>query len=132
MINFMKKDKNEFEEIINSLKGKSSRLLFDIENLRRLDKRVEIINSKISEIENNFKILGYNTEHKTISSKTEETLKLIMQKNNGITVYQLCKIIKLSRNRCSEYLKKMEEEGIVTSSLTDRKKVYFIKRSKEN
>ena len=60
--------------------------------------------------------------------KTKEAIRLILQKYREMTPYQLSKLIKLSRTRCNEYLKQMEDDGLTISRTISRKKFYSLRQ----
>jgi len=62
-----------------------------------------------------------------VKLKKKEAIKLLLQKHGKLTSSMLSQLIGLSRTRCNEYLKELEEEGIVTSEIRDRKKYYMLK-----
>jgi response regulator of citrate/malate metabolism len=70
---------------------------------------------------------GIEIKPQTMTVKTKDVIKLILQKHQGLTSSELSKIIKLSRTRCNEYLKEMENEGILMSRINCRKKLYSLR-----
>lgn len=73
-----------------------------------------------------------NSREKTSPSvrkmKVKEMITLLLQQHGAISAPQLCELLNLSRTRCSEYLKELENKGILESELDCRKKIYRIRQ----
>src|SRR4030066_2469415 len=55
-------------------------------------------------------------------TRTRSAIKLILKKHSPLSSDQLCKLIGLSRTRCNEYLKELENSGAATTKIVERKK----------
>ncbi len=63
-----------------------------------------------------------------LKERTKTAIRIILKKHGKLTSNQLSKIIQLSRTRCSEYLKEMEEAKIVRGETIKRKKYYSVRK----
>jgi len=123
--------KNDLEEFladkIKQMDVQQARIALELEKLQGVDKKLREIDAKLKELERIVSAEGF-TLRNARSSKTKEAIRLILQKYGELTSVQLAKLIKLSRTRCNEYLKEMEEEGITTSFVKSRKKYYKLRQ----
>jgi len=85
------------------------------------------------EIKTQLKELGHKVEEisKKIDRKNNFDLKKIkgiifLLKDRELTSSEVGKVLKISRNRASEYLKKMELDSILKSRFIGKKKYYTI------
>jgi len=115
------------ESIIKRLDMQYAHLALEFEKIKLLNEKIEKLNSKIKEIEDMIS-RGIKFQSRSVSTKTKEAIKLILKKYGELTSEQLSKILKLSRTRCNEYLKEMEEEGITKSRIFCRKKFYSLRQ----
>ncbi len=99
-----------------------------LERLKKLNEKIDRIEAKLKGLDDMVSSGGMSLQPRTISVKTKEAIKLILQKYGKVTPSQLSKLIKLSRTRCNEYLKGMENEGIAISIIDCRKKFYSIRQ----
>ena len=75
------------------------------------------------------------TENKVISEKDLtivekkriEDIKLILEKNKQLTSSELNRLIGLSRTRCNEYFKQMEELGLVEGIDIGKERYYKLR-----
>lgn len=112
------------EETIRQIDVQRAQMAVELEKLRNLSDKIQKIDSKLREIESIISAGGYKLHTRSITSKTKEAIRMILQKHGELTSAQLSKLIKLSRTRCNEYLKEMEREGI-TSIRRECRKVYY-------
>lgn len=61
-----------------------------------------------------------------IEMKRIEKVAGLLQKHGKLTCTDLSKLLNLSRTRCNEYFKQMEELGMVKSAEEGRKKLYML------
>ncbi len=130
MIKSILKKKNNglsVEEVIKRLDMQYAQLALEFEKFKLLNEKIEKLNSKIVEIEEMIS-RGIKFQSRSVSTKTKEAIKIILKKYGELTSEQLSKILKLSRTRCNEYLKEMEEEGITKSRVFCRKKLYSLRQ----
>jgi len=124
--------KNEFNEFladkIRQMDIQQARIALELEKLEGVDKKLREMDAKLKELERIVSAEGFALQNRARSSKTKEAIRLILQKYGELTSVQLAKLIKLSRTRCNEYLKEMEEEGITTSFVKSRKKYYKLRQ----
>ena len=116
------------EEIVKRLDLQYTQIAYELEKLRNLSKKIQKIESRLKAIEELIKSDGIKIRPITPSTKTKETIKTLIKKYKMLTAAELGKLIKLSRNRCSEYLKSMEKEGILISRKKSRKKYYMLRQ----
>jgi response regulator of citrate/malate metabolism len=103
------------------------KMAYELERLRNLNRKVDTINTKIRAFEEVTSLNGLDIKPQTMSFKTKEAIKLILQKHKELTSSELSRLIKLSRTRCNEYLKEMENDQILSSKINCRKKLYFLR-----
>ncbi|MEM5829737.1 MAG: winged helix-turn-helix domain-containing protein [Candidatus Aenigmatarchaeota archaeon] len=103
-------------------------MAIEIEKLKNLGEKIKEIDTRLKEIEKVISVGGFRLRTNSVSSKTKEAIKMILQKYGELTPSQLSRLIKLSRTRCNEYLKEMEHEGITTSRIESRKKYYRLRQ----
>ena len=97
-----------------------------------LEERIKEMNFTLEEVAEKIDQLMFlyqsNSRQKTSPSvrkmKVKEMITLLLQQHGSVTAPQLCNMLNLSRTRCSEYLKDMENKGILESELNCRKKIY--------
>jgi Fic family protein len=126
-----KNNKNRLiQDIIRQLDLQRIQIALELENLRNLNKRLDDIVMRLTNIERLIEEKGISRvkQPTSVTNKTKELIKLILQKQGELTPIQLSKLIGLSRTRCNEYLKDMEREGIVTSRKIGRRKVYKLRQ----
>ena len=127
---FKNKDDEEttLQNIVKQLDMRYAQLSIEIERLKTLGEKIDKIETKLLSIDDTISSTGIKIQQRTISVKTKEAIRMILQKYREITPAQLSKLIKLSRTRCNEYLKQMEEEGIAMSRIDSRKKFYCLRQ----
>ena len=127
---FKNKDEEQenLQRIVKLLDMRYAQLAIEIERLKNLGQKIDRIESKLLAIDDTISSSGIKLQQRTISVKTKEAIRMILQKYNEITPAQLSKLIKLSRTRCNEYLKQMEDEGIMMSRVDSRKKFYSLRQ----
>jgi len=82
--------------------------------LKELDHRVETIEKKLKEKES------------TVTLRRKKQI-IFLLKNNKLTASQVAQQLNLSRARANQYLKRMEEEGILHGEFKGKKKFYKVK-----
>jgi len=102
-------------------------MAYELEKLRTVNRKIDTLNTKIRAFEEVASTNGFEIKPQTMSLKTKGAIKLILQKHKELTSSELSRLIKLSRTRCNEYLKEMENEGILMSKINCRKKLYSIR-----
>ncbi|MGC8993618.1 MAG: winged helix-turn-helix domain-containing protein, partial [Candidatus Aenigmatarchaeota archaeon] len=90
--------------------------------------KIENIEKKIETLEEYLKERGVDITPRPLSDKTKEVIKTLLRKYGSLNAQQVAKILNLSRTRSVEYLKQMEEEGILKSEWRSRKKYYFLRQ----
>lgn len=116
-------NQNAREMDINYIK-----MAYELERLRNLNRKIDTISSKMKAFEEAASTNGFEVKPMTMSTKTKDAIKLILKKYRELTSSELSKLIKLSRTRCNEYLKEMENEGILVSCINCRKKLYSLRQ----
>ncbi|MFH0929621.1 MAG: winged helix-turn-helix domain-containing protein [Candidatus Aenigmatarchaeota archaeon] len=126
------RSKNDEEEnlrkIVKLLDMRYAQMALEIERLKNLGQKIDRIEAKVLNIDDTISSTGIKLQQRTIAVKTKEAIKMILQKYNEITPSQLSQLIKLSRTRCNEYLKQMEDEGMMLSRVDSRKKFYSLRQ----
>ena len=123
-----KDEQKSIETLLKQLDLRYAQLAIEIERLKSLNQKIDRIESKLRGIDDVISDSGITLQRRTISVKTKEAIRMILQKYREITPSQLCKLIKLSRTRCNEYLKEMEDEGMAISRTISRKKFYSLRQ----
>jgi response regulator of citrate/malate metabolism len=103
-------------------------MVYELEKMKNLNRKIDTLNSKIKAFEEVASTSGIEIKPQTMTVKTKDAIKLILQKYSELTSSELSRIIKLSRTRCNEYLKIMENEGILKSRINCRKKLYSLRQ----
>ena len=127
---FKNKDEEQenLQRIVKLLDMRYAQLAIEIERLKNLGQKIDRIESKLLAIDDTISSTGIKLQQRTISVKTKDAIRMILQKYNEITPAQLSKLLKLSRTRCNEYLKQMEDEGTTMSRIDSRKKFYSLRQ----
>jgi response regulator of citrate/malate metabolism len=120
-------DKDSVSKNVREMDINYVKMAYELEKLRSVNRKIDTINTKIRAFEEVASENGLDIKPQTMSIKTKDAIKLILQKHNELTSSELGRLIKLSRTRCNEYLKEMENEGILTSKINCRKKMYFLR-----
>jgi biotin operon repressor len=127
---FKNKDEEQenLQRIVKLLDMRYAQLAIEIERLKNLGQKIDRIESKLMAIDDTISSTGIKLQQRTISVKTKDAIRMILQKYNEITPAQLSKLLKLSRTRCNEYLKQMEDEGATMSRIDSRRKFYSLRQ----
>ncbi|MHA1953437.1 MAG: winged helix-turn-helix transcriptional regulator [Candidatus Heimdallarchaeaceae archaeon] len=132
MIDSFFKKKSEEEKskelMIKQLDLRYAQVAIELERLKSLDKKIDRITERLKAIDSVIETEGVQIPSQTKSAKTIEAIKLILDKHGDMTSMDLSKLIKLSRTRCNEYLREMEDLGILVSKVNSRKKIYGIRQ----
>lgn len=129
MLKLLKKDKkDELEESISKQLGVQYIQIFKIlERMKELDGKIEQNQLLLKDLTNKYIKMNKEKNNIPLKEKTKMAIKLILKKHGKMTSDQLSKIIHLSRTRCSEYLKELEDEKVIEGEVINRKK-YFSTR----
>ena len=130
-ISFLKNKRDEkdlLSENVRDMDMNYVKMVYELEKLRSVNRRINTINTKIKAFEEMASTSGFDIKPQTMSLKTKDAIKVILQKHKELTSSELSRIIKLSRTRCNEYLKEMENEGILISRINCRKKLYSLRQ----
>lgn len=125
---FKRNEKDMLSETIRQMDVNYVKMVYELEKVRNLNRKIDTINSRIKAFEEVASTNGLEIKPQTMTVKTKDAIKLILQKHHELTSSELSRIIKLSRTRCNEYLKEMENEGILTSKINCRKKLYSLRQ----
>lgn len=97
---------------------------FMLSKLTDLDKKIEgMKHERYYELSKMKKMAGQK-EESIRKLKMKDMIKLLLEEHKKLTSSQLSKLINLSRNRCSEYLKEMEREGIMRGTKVRQQRFY--------
>ena len=121
-------EESSIETLMKQLDVRYAQLAIEIEKLKNLSQKIDKIEAKLRGIDEIVSTSGIKLQPRTISVRTKEAIRLILQKYKELTPSQLSKLINLSRTRCNEYLKQMEDEGITISRVESRKKFYTLRQ----
>jgi response regulator of citrate/malate metabolism len=120
-------DKDSVSKNVREMDINYVKMAYELEKLRSVNRKIDTINTKIRAFEEVASTNGLDIKPQTMSVKTKDAIRLILQKHTELTSSELSRVIKLSRTRCNEYLKELENEGILTSKINCRKKMYFLR-----
>jgi response regulator of citrate/malate metabolism len=121
-------EKDMLNETIRQMDVNYVKMIYELEKVRNLNRKIDTISSKIRAFEEVASTSGIEIKPQTMTVKTKDAIKLILQKHKELTSSELSRIIKLSRTRCNEYLKEMENDGILVSRINCRKKIYSLRQ----
>jgi response regulator of citrate/malate metabolism len=121
-------EKDVLSETIRQMDANYAKMIYELEKVRNLNHKIDTLNSKMRAFEEVASTSGIEIKPQTMTVKTKDAIKLILQKHQELTSSELSRIIKLSRTRCNEYLKDMENEGILVSRVNCRKKLYSLRQ----
>ena len=129
MIKLLKREKkNELDEAISKQLGVQYIQIFKIlEKMKELDEKIQENQLLLKDLSNKYVKLNKEKNNISLKEKTKVAIKLILKKYEKMTSDQLSKIIQLSRTRCSEYLKELEDEKLIKGEIINRKKYFSIK-----
>jgi biotin operon repressor len=119
---------NEISEMIKLIDSQLSMISMEIEKMKNLASKIENIEKKMAILEELIKEQGVEIKPRPVSEKTKEAIKTLLKKYGSLNAWQLGKLLNMSRTRCAEYLKQMEEEGILVSEWKSRKKYYSLRQ----
>lgn len=122
------KDNRSIEMMLKQMDMRYAQLAIELEKLKALNQKVERISDQLQGINSMMEDNGIDIQTPTKSTKTIDAIKLILQKHGEMTASELSGLIKLSRTRCNEYLKQMEDESILVSKTISRRKIYGIRQ----
>ena len=122
-----KSESDTLNETIRQMDANYVKMIYELERLRSLNRKIDKIDTKMKAFEEVASTNGIEIKPQTMTVKTKDAIRLILQKYKELTSSQLSTLIKLSRTRCNEYLKEMENEGILLSKINCRKKLYSIR-----
>ena len=127
---FRSKDdkKDESNGSIQRLDAQYARISMEFEKLKNLERKIDKLESKMREVKTMVEARPAVLPTNVRSSKTKEAIKIILRKRGEMTSTQLARLIKLSRTRCNEYLKELEQEGILDARVDSRKKLYSVRQ----
>lgn len=121
-------EKDVLSETIRQMDVNYVKMVYELEKVKNLNHKIDTLNSKMRAFEEVASTSGIEIKPQTMTVKTKDAIKLILQKHQELTSSELSRIIKLSRTRCNEYLKDMENEGILVSRVNCRKKLYSLRQ----
>lgn len=121
-------EKDVLSETIRQMDVNYVKMVYELEKVKNLNHKIDTLNSKMRAFEEVASTSGIEIKPQTMTVKTKDAIKLILQKHQELTSSELSRIIKLSRTRCNEYLKDMENEGILVSRINCRKKLYSLRQ----
>jgi len=99
--------------------------------IRDLEKKVEHVKrERITEFMELEKLTTKSMEkgESVRTLKIKSMIKSLLSEHEKLSCNELSKMIKLSRNRCNEYLKELERAGIVEGTRIRRKRFYSLIR----
>jgi len=131
-------------EILREVKEKVDRIDFRLRELeRKFDERVsekvlseskfaqdtagseDIVNKIVAEVKKVARpLIPHNEKITIVESKRIERIVSFLQEHKMLSSHQLAQMMGLSRTRCNEYFKQMENLGIVKGNDTGKEKFY--------
>lgn len=128
LFNSKKDEQKSLETLLKQLDLRYAQLAIEVESLKNLNQKIDRMEAKLRGIDDVISESGITLQRRTVSVKTKEAIRMILQKYREITPSQLSRLIKLSRTRCNEYLKQMEDDGMAISRTLSRKKFYSLRQ----
>ena len=127
MIKFFKGNKKtDLTEDVSKQLGIQYVQIFKIlERIQDLSEKVDKNQKLLREINKRY---ARKHERLSLKKRTKAAVRLILKKYGKMTSDDLSKVIHLSRTRCSEYLKELQQEKIVESEIVNRKKFFKLRR----
>ena len=127
---FKKKTEEEksIEQMLKQLDIKYATLAIELEKLKLLNQKIDRISDRLKDIDSVIEAEGIQISSQSKSAKTMEAIRLILDKHGDMTASELSHLIKLSRTRCNEYLREMEDIGVLVSRVNSRKKIYGLRQ----
>ena len=94
--------------------------------LREVEKKLENVRrERIHDLLEYQKLTSGKDKPESIRTlKVKGMIKSLLEEHRKLTLYDLMKMLNLSRTRCNEYLIEMERQGAVRSTTVRRKKFY--------
>lgn len=118
-----KKYLEELAIISSQINGKMNLFSNLSEKIDNLMLFLQKTNEKIDMI---LEILQKKSKISPVETKRKEEILSILKEKNALSVYKISNLMGLSRTRCNELLKSLEEEGMVESLRIGKKKIYRI------
>ncbi len=122
------RENKSIEVMLKQMDAKYSQFSFELEKLKSLNQKIDRISDRLKAIDSIIEADGIQIPSQTKSAKTMEAIKLILDKHGEMTASDLSSLIKLSRTRCNEYLREMEDIGVLVSKVNSLKKIYGIRQ----
>jgi len=119
---------SEISDLVKLIDSQLSMISIEIEKMKNLASKIENIEKKMAILEELIKEQGIEIKPRPVSEKTKEAIKTLLKKYGSLNAWQLGKLLNMSRTRCAEYLKQLEEEGILVSEWRSRKKYYSLRQ----
>jgi len=119
---------SEISDLVKLIDSQLSMISIEIEKMKNLTSKIENIEKKMAILEELIKEQGIEIKPRPVSEKTKEAIKTLLKKYGSLNAWQLGKLLNMSRTRCAEYLKQLEEEGILVSEWRSRKKYYSLRQ----
>lgn len=119
---------SEISDLVKLIDSQLSMISIEIEKMKNLASKIENIEKKMAILEELIKEQGIEIKPRPVSEKTKEAIKTLLKKYGSLNAWQLGKLMNMSRTRCAEYLKQLEEEGILVSEWRSRKKYYSLRQ----
>lgn len=123
---FMKvmKDLIEIKDMINKgniLYEKDETIL---EKIKELDRKIDVIGESLQRESFQKEPININHPESPVKTRRKRGIIKLLESNKKLTSTQLSIITGISRTRCNEYLRELEEEGIAKGTVDDKKKFY--------
>src|SRR4030066_691299 len=94
-------EKDFLSENVREMDMNYVKMVYELEKLRSVNRKINTINTKIRAFEEIASTSGFDIKPQTMSLKTRDAIKLILQKYKELTSSELSRLIKLSRTRCN-------------------------------
>jgi predicted HTH transcriptional regulator len=85
--------------------------------------QIKELNEKVNDIEKKLKLKKSNSP---MILKRKKQIVFLLKQNKALSPAKLGELLNISRTRANEYLKEMEEEGIVKGFSNGRRKFYAL------
>jgi Mn-dependent DtxR family transcriptional regulator len=129
--NKLQKEKVGVKDVpgIDSMKFMENKMDDILLKIRELEKKVETVKrERITEFMELEKLTTKSMEkgESVRTLKIKSMIKSLLSEHGKLSCEELARMVKLSRNRCNEYLKELERAGTVEGTRVRRKRFYSL------
>jgi predicted transcriptional regulator len=99
------------------------------ERMKDIDRKLDDVYGKVEELVFLYQSNSREKQPPSVRKvRVKDVISALLDQHGSLSAPQLCKMLNLSRTRCSEYLKEMEGSGFLDAKLNCRKKFYSVRQ----